>query len=77
LPRNVSPWAFGVQSIYQPLETARPSEIPCFAGFFAVFLEWQNSGIAALHYILWFSAYFVLYVVYRAQAIASHCRSGN
>jgi len=77
MPRNVSPRAFGVQSIYQPLETARPREIPCFAGFLTVFLEWENTGVGALHYMLWFSLDLVLYVVDALRTFVGHRQSGN
>ena len=66
-----------LQSIYQPLETAAPSEIPCFAGFFMVFLEWQNGGIAAVHYMLWFDTELIVYVVDSPRTIGSHCQRGN
>jgi hypothetical protein len=44
----------GGLSISQPPFTAGQSEIPVFAGFFGVFLESNQNGLAGEVYILWF-----------------------
>jgi hypothetical protein len=67
----------GGLSISQPPFTAGQSEIQRFAGFFMVFLESNQNGIADGVYILWFGGFSNRYVVVLVPECPATSRKRN
>jgi hypothetical protein len=64
--------SFGVLSISQPGEGASQRELPGFVGFYGVFLELRQNGVALEIYWLWLEVGVGLGVVWGPQM---HARS--
>jgi hypothetical protein len=76
-PSISAPRAFGVESIYQPGKALAQSESQCFAAFYAVFLESQETEVMAVSYILCLSKAGVQLIVVKPGGSSGYFKNGN
>jgi hypothetical protein len=77
LPSISAPRAYGVPSIYQPGKALAQSESQCFVGFYAVFLESQETEVMAGFYILCVVWIEIQVIVVKQGGSCSYFKNGN